>query len=518
MLNPIVRLNARWVCSACFLVRRAPAGISSVIASLAASSAGLLRKRKADCDNTGSNFLGRDRGAKTIKRERLDMEPYIEKMEERPFRRKYRMSKEAFMTLFEIVKPHMPDDGTLRKRGRTPNGNITKLHRLSMALRYCAGGDPVDIADIHGVKDDEVLNSLWDVVDAIHQSTELDIKFPENEADQRRVAAGFRRKSEINIDCCVGAIDGILIWIHKPSTRDEKVIGIGPKKFFCGRKKKFGLNMQGVCDARGYFLDVEIRFPGKTELHLPASSSIHASPTSVRCGHGATRDHMIGVSSAQPRSSSDFYAFDESSLKKKLEQEGFLGNAASMEFGGKLCLFGDNAYVQSPYMCTPWKSVSSGPKDSFNFYHSQVRINIECAFGILVHRWGILRKAIPVGISVSRTTRLVLALCKLNNFCIANNEGVAAAYEKDVSSIVLDGGCPLPRMDESQDNWRYDTGANSADRLSHLLDGGDHRDDHSPNLRQRFRRVMSRLPCQSILRRVTELAVTRPSRSTGRMS
>ncbi|EJK60180.1 hypothetical protein THAOC_19516, partial [Thalassiosira oceanica] len=67
----------------------AVAQISSVIASLAASSAGLLKKRKADCDNTGSNFLGRDRGAKTIKRERLDMEPYIEKMEERPFRRKY---------------------------------------------------------------------------------------------------------------------------------------------------------------------------------------------------------------------------------------------------------------------------------------------------------------------------------------------------------------------------------------------------------------------------------------------
>ena len=173
------------------------------------------------------------------------------------------MGKDAFASLFEIIKPHLSNDGTERKRGRTPNGNITHLHRLSMALRYCAGGDPTDIADIHGVKDDEVLNSLWDVVDAIHQSPELDIKFPETEADQRRVAEGFRRKSQIDIDCCVGAVDGILIWIHKPSSEDEKVIRIGPKKFFCGRKKKFGLNMQGVCDARGYFLDVEIRFPGK---------------------------------------------------------------------------------------------------------------------------------------------------------------------------------------------------------------------------------------------------------------
>ena len=184
-----------------------------------------------------------------------------------------------------------------------------------------------------------------------------------------------------------------------------------------------------------------------------------------------------------------------------------------MDFGGKLCLFGDNAYVQSSYMCTPWKAVTSGPKDAFNFYHSQVRINIECAFGILVHRWGMLRKAIPVGISVSRTTRLVLALCKLHNFCIANREEVAAAYEKDVSSILLDGGCRLPRMDRSQDNWRYDMGTDSPDRLTHLLDGGDHREDHSQELRRRLRRFTGSLPCQSILRRVTQLGVTRPSRS-----
>ena len=332
----------------------AVAQITSVIASAAAATSGVLRKRKAD-DEVATNYLGRMEGAKTIKRVRLDMTPYLEDMNSRTFRRKYRMGKEAFMILFETIKPHLPSDGTDRKRGRTPNGNITHLHRFSMALRYFAGGDPVDIADIHGVKEDEVLNSVWDVVDAIHKAPELNISFPESHAEQRAVAEGFRRKSEIEIDCCCGAVDGMLVWIHKPSTTDEQVIGIGPKKFFCGRKKKFGLNMQGVCDSRGYFLDVEIRFPG---------------------------------------AASDFFAFDESSLKKKLEKEGFLGNARSARFGGKLCLFGDNAYVQTPYMCTPWKAVSGGSKDAFNFFHSQVRINIECAFGMLVHRWGILRRAI----------------------------------------------------------------------------------------------------------------------------
>ncbi len=47
-----------------------------------------------------------------------------------------------------------------------------------------------------------------------------------------------------------------------------------------------------------------------------------------------------------PGAVSDFYAFDESTLKKKVETEGFLRPG--------LCLFGDNAYMNTPYMCIPW--------------------------------------------------------------------------------------------------------------------------------------------------------------------
>ena len=113
--------------------------------------------------------------------------------------------------------------------------------------------------------------------------------------------------SSIGISCCVGAIEGILIWIHKPSDSDCDMLGFGQTKFFCGRKKKFGLNMQAVCDAKRQFLWVDIRYPGTT---------------------------------------SDFFAFDQSSLKDKLEQPGFLHSG--------LCLFGDAAYANSPYMCSPF--------------------------------------------------------------------------------------------------------------------------------------------------------------------
>ncbi len=49
---------------------------------------------------------------------------------------------------------------------------------------------------------------------------------------------------------------------------------------FCGMKKKYSLNVQTMCDSMGSFLEIEIAFPG---------------------------------------AASDFFAFNNSQIKKKLE-------------------------------------------------------------------------------------------------------------------------------------------------------------------------------------------------------
>ena len=71
-----------------------------------------------------------------------------------------------------------------------------------------------------------------------------------------------------------------------------------------------------------------------------------------------------------------------------------------------LVLFGDYTYLNSDYMVTQFPNVSSGSKDDFNFFHSQLRTCVECAFGMLVFWWGILRSAIPHNISISKTIAL----------------------------------------------------------------------------------------------------------------
>jgi hypothetical protein len=367
---------------------------------------------------------GRKKGTKTICRCRRSVEELFSELSPTDFRRMYRMSQESFWKLVDILSPRMPG-GKKRKRGKTVNGSIPGKSRVAMALRYFAGGSRYDIAQAHGVASPEVLKSVWIVVDAVNHTPRFDMEYPSSHALQQKIASDFQKKSKVGLNNCGGAIDGLLIWIHKPSEKELKhVIGFGDKKFFCGRKKKYGLNLQGTCDANGVFLDVEIGFPG---------------------------------------ASSDFYAFTNSVLYEQISQPGFLAPG--------ICIYGDNAYVNTDYMIVPFRNVSSGPKDAFNYFHSSLRINIECAFGMLVHRWGILRSAMPQNIRINKTCPLVYCLCKLHNFCLwERDNSIAQPHPSDLWEITDHGGLSLARLDNNQSgSWAY---SNQLDRVTDLLDGG----------------------------------------------
>jgi DDE superfamily endonuclease len=211
-----------------------------------------------------------------------------------------------------------------------PNGPIPTSVRLACAIRYFAGGSPYDLMGKYGVSYTGVMSSVWCVVEATNSVEEFHISYPSDEVEQRQIAASFRSVSAVEFDNCAGAIDGILIWIQKPSGKDAVRSGIGLKKLYCGRKHKFGLNCQAVSDKRGRFLDISIKYGG---------------------------------------SSADCMAFEASDLCHRLEA-GLLAEG--------LVLFGDNAYLNSPYLATPYPNVSGGSKDNYNFYHSQVRESV-CA-------------------------------------------------------------------------------------------------------------------------------------------
>ena len=148
------------------------------------------------------------------------------------------MKEDSFWKLLDLIEAKMGHKGKgKRKRGGTPNGKVSNGVRLAIALRYFAGGDPLDISAVYKVTPSLVYDCVWLVVHAINSTNELDIKYPTKHDEQQEVAREFQARSSAGFDNCAGCVDGILIWIHKPSSVELAKLGIGGKKFSCGRKK-----------------------------------------------------------------------------------------------------------------------------------------------------------------------------------------------------------------------------------------------------------------------------------------
>jgi hypothetical protein len=387
------------------------------------------------------------------------------------FRRAYRMSYQSFWTLHSKVGREIQN--ATERHGRTPsgsfnlstappppvpNGTISTSVRLAVAIRYFAGGSPYDLCGLFGISHSSVHDSVWIVVEAINNLQEFHISYPESHEEQRKIASGFKAKSQAGFDVCAGAIDGILIWTQKPSKPDCTRLQLGARKFFCGRKHKYGLNCQAVCDARGRFLDISI------------------------CLGGASADCM---------------AFERSGLYKKLE-EGILAD--------DVCLFGDNAYLNTNYMATPYINsgrLSSGSRDNYNFYHSQLRIGIECAFGMWTERWAILRSAMPKNQRIHKTISLVNALAKLHNFCIDIQEGSAGdLHAKDYASLISNPNGYVPLVPTAE--------AVSPLPLQ-LLHGGEHLEEIPREVRRS--QNDAHLPRQRLCEMVQQQHLVRPRAS-----
>ncbi|GFH55587.1 hypothetical protein CTEN210_17841 [Chaetoceros tenuissimus] len=378
------------------------------------------------------------------------------------FRRAYRMSYTSFRLLFREIKQVLYEKLYKTEGREAPNGRIPLDSRLGIGVRYFAGGDPYDISISYGVSHSSVFDTVDAVVDAINSHDRFKIMFPTDHDEQRRIAAEFKTKSRVGFSNCCGAIDGMLVWIHKPSKKECEEAKVDERKWFCSRKNKYGLNLQAICDSRKRFLDLSILFGG---------------------------------------SSSDLIAFESSPIRQKLEQPGFLADG--------LCLFGDNAYVNTKFMATPYVKSHRGWSDlhdNYNFYHSQLRINIECAFGILCQRWGFLRKPAPKKYSIKKIMAFVSCLCRLHNFLIDQNpmygSSMLAPTPRDAYHLSCEG-----QVDVSERRDGYPLVPND------LSGGGEHFDDDTQRTRRSTvpRGLENMLPREQLMIQVSDSGFVRPS-------
>ena len=276
--------------------------------------------------------------------------------------------------------------------------------------------------------------------------------------EQKKNALGFFHRSAAGFDKVIGAVDGMLVWTRMPTEEECEIAKTGQGKFKCDRKGKYGLNMQAACDADRRFIWVSIITPGTTS------------------------DYLSYITSHQ--------------IKQLLRPNALLPGHIFV---------GDNAYVKSVEMATPIKNASPGIEDDYNYYCSQLRIIIECAFGILVQRWGILRR--PLLCKFQRIPALVTALCRLHNFCIDHSENVPKSRSRDLIAIRRSakhngGGADEVRLDESN-------------RPVSLLNAAE-------GIRAGTGSRQSRLATEcfsmdEMVKRVERLGLKRPDRGGGRM-
>jgi len=87
---------------------------------------------------------------------------------------------------------------------------------------------------------------------------------------------------------------------------------------------------------------------------------------------------------------------------------------------------GDSAYVSSDQMVVPYGKVAH---TNFDFIQSSNRMCIECAFGILIRRWGILWR--PLEVDFDRRAKVIGCCMRLHNFCIDGRITDACLAEMD---------------------------------------------------------------------------------------
>ncbi len=150
----------------------------------------------------------------------------------------------------------------------------------------------------------------------------------------------------------------------------------------------------------------------------------------------ADRRFLFFEISANPNTH-DSSAFASSDLGKwiaagRLEHAGY----------GPFFLNGDNAYAAGKYMVVPTGKRKNGSA-LFDYFQSSIRMPIECSFGILVRRWGILWRPLEMKFEMRAAT--VTACMRLHNFCIDQRLGNSTL---DLGNIVKG------KAEMSPNTWR----------------------------------------------------------------
>ena len=151
-------------------------------------------------------------GVRNVVRLQFNWEQHCEILGEERFTRAYRMRRETFNNLLLSLERHLVQ--TAKRQSASCNvgapRRISSTCKVSMCLRFLAGGSYLDIGPTHFVHSSTFYQCVDEVLQAIDKA--FSITFPQNdEAVLKEIAAGFSRKGQSPLEGCVGAVDGVAV-------------------------------------------------------------------------------------------------------------------------------------------------------------------------------------------------------------------------------------------------------------------------------------------------------------------
>ena len=249
---------------------------------------------------------------------------------------------------------------------------------MGIGMRYLTGSHKNTVRHVFGVSMTECQRSALTFIDGLTKCKALDICMPRTAGEWDLIRREFKQKSRDGImNGCIGCIDGLLQKTLAPKYTEVPNV----RAYYSGHYEHYGLNCQGVCDARLRFL-----FFG-----VVGAGSMNDNIAYTMCGS------LPDVISNLPPG---------------------------------LFIVGDAAYSLSDKVLIPFTGSQADVKenDTFNFYLSQVRIRIEMAFGLLVNRFRILKR--PLEMSLCNNAKTIMACARLHNYII-EREGLPITLDID---------------------------------------------------------------------------------------
>ena len=168
------------------------------------------------------------------------------------WRKNFRMSKNYFINLVSLLRPY------ISPKQNSPNYRALETDKkVAVTLYFSKDTGSLCMTDnICGIAVNTTSAVIIEIGHAI--SKYLGPKYlhlPKDQEEMRRKVSKFEAK--FGMTQAFGCVDGTHIPIKCPSENSQD---------FFSYKQYFSLSVQAVCDYKGYFMDVECRWPGSVHI------------------------------------------------------------------------------------------------------------------------------------------------------------------------------------------------------------------------------------------------------------